>query len=133
MDHNIDYLQNVGQIVSKFRFEGESQPVIHIGTGVLYHQISIKLFTLLTSADNFVKFGRNSNKSLIITQVRPNDSRFYLQRSGLTQYKIECTSIKITVHPEYYDQGPEQPIHCGANIALAVVEITDPRFRQDQF
>ena len=40
---------------------------------------------------------------------------------------------KVAVYPMYYTDGPRLSYKGGSDIALAIVEITDPRYRFSQF
>ena len=43
------------------------------------------------------------------------------------------TVIKIEIHPDYYYDGRQCGFQNGSDIALAIVEITDPRYTSESF
>ena len=51
----------------------------------------------------------------------------------MKDWKLELSVTKVAVYPIYYKDGGIHSFRAGSDIALAIVEITDPRYRHNQF
>jgi|OM-RGC.v1.030369829 hypothetical protein len=58
--------------------------------------------------------------------IKPGNASFYLQRTDKKKWVLEFTIVQHLCHDMYWEDGKTTKFKNGTDIALAVVEVTDP-------
>ena len=59
-------------------------------------------------------------------EVNSGDASFYLERTDLRDWTLEFNILDHLCHPMYIEDGKDKKFQNGTDIALAVVEVSDP-------